>query len=76
MDDGYCNHLGEKTWVVIGCESGPKRRPCPIEWVESVVEQCKEARVPVWVKQLDIGGKCVTDVGKFPEHLRVRELPV
>ena len=61
-------------WVVVGCESGPNRRPCKIEWVESIVEQCKAARIPVFVKQLDIGGKCVTDITKFPKHLQIRQV--
>ena len=62
-------------WVVVGCESGPRRRPCPIEWVESIVDQCRAAGVPVFVKQLDIGGKCVTDITKFPKHLQIRQVP-
>lgn len=62
-------------WVVVGCESGPNRRPCNIEWVESIVEQCRNARIPVFVKQLDTGGKCETDINKFPEHLRIRQVP-
>lgn len=62
-------------WLVVGCESGPNRRPCKVEWVESIVEQCRTAGVPVFVKQLDIGGKCVTDISKFPEHLRIRQVP-
>lgn len=62
-------------WVVVGCESGPHRRPCKVEWVEGIVEQCMSAGVPVFVKQLDIGGKCVTDIERFPEHLRVRQVP-
>ena len=62
-------------WVVVGCESGPNRRPCKIEWVESIVEQCRAAKVPVFVKQLDAGGKCETDINKFPEHLRIRQVP-
>ena len=62
-------------WVVVGCESGPHRRPCKIEWVESIVEQCIAAGVPVFVKQLDLGGKCVTDINKFPAHLRIRQVP-
>lgn len=62
-------------WLVVGCESGPNRRPCKIEWVESIVDQCRLAGVPVFVKQLDIGGKCVTDINKFPEHLRIRQVP-
>ena len=62
-------------WLVVGCESGPNRRPCKLEWVEEIVEQCRAANVPVFVKQLDIGGKCVTDINKFPRHLRIRQVP-
>lgn len=62
-------------WLVVGAESGPNRRPCKIEWVESIVEQCRTAGVPVFVKQLDIGGKCVTDINKFPRHLQIRQVP-
>lgn len=62
-------------WVAVGCESGPKRRPCKIEWVESIVRQCRERDVPVFVKQLDLDGKCERDITKFPEHLRIRQVP-
>ncbi len=66
---------GNFSWVVVGCESGPRRRPCKVEWVESIVDQCVDYGIPVFVKQLDIGGRCVTDIEKFPEHLRVRQVP-
>lgn len=62
-------------WIVVGCESGPNRRPCRIKWVESIVDQCRAAGVPVFVKQLDIDGKCETDINKFPAHLRIRQVP-
>lgn len=62
-------------WVVVGCESGPNRRPCKIEWVESIVEQCRKAGIPVFVKQLDINGKCESDITKFPKHLQIRQVP-
>jgi len=78
-------------WVIVGGESGAKARPCDIGWIRSIVEQCKEAEVPCFVKQL--GSKPVTDLesgypvpwhpstGKggnpeeWPEDLRVREYP-
>lgn len=63
------------SWVVVGCESGPHRRPCKIEWVENIVNQCKHNKVPVFVKQLDIGGKCVNDITKFPKDLQIRQIP-
>lgn len=62
-------------WVAVGCESGSNRRPCKLEWIESIVEQCRAANVPVFVKQLDIGGKCERDISKLPEHLRIRQVP-
>lgn len=39
-------------WVVAGGESGPKARPCNIEWIRSLIAQCKAAGVPIFVKQL------------------------
>lgn len=39
-------------WVIVGGESGPGARPCNIDWIRSIVEQCKSAVVPVFVKQL------------------------
>ena len=62
-------------WLVVGCESGPKRRPCKIEWIESIVDQCLAAKVPVFVKQLDLNGKCERDITKFPKHLQIRQVP-
>ncbi len=39
-------------WVIVGGESGPGARPCNVEWIRSIVNQCREAKVPVFVKQL------------------------
>ena len=39
-------------WVIVGGESGPGARPCDIAWIRSIVEQCKAAGVPCFVKQL------------------------
>ena len=43
---------GGVKWVICGGESGPGARPCNIEWLRSIVQQCKAADVPVFVKQL------------------------
>ena len=66
---GFCK------WVVVGAESGHNRRPCKIEWVESIVEQCQKYRVSVFVKQLDINGELVKNISKFPTHLQIRQVP-
>jgi len=39
-------------WVIVGGESGPGARPFDLAWGRSIVEQCKAAGVPVFVKQL------------------------
>jgi protein gp37 len=39
-------------WVVVGGESGSKARACDLDWNRAIVNQCKRAAVPVYVKQL------------------------
>ena len=39
-------------WVIVGGESGHNARPFDLAWARSIVEQCKRAEVPVFVKQL------------------------
>lgn len=62
-------------WVIVGCESGPKRRPCKIEWVRSIVNQCQAASVPVYVKQLSINCKVSRNMAEWPEDLRIQQYP-
>ncbi len=62
-------------WVVVGCESGPGRRPCSYEWMRRVIRDCGEANVPCYVKQLDIDSKVSRDPMEWPEDLRVRQTP-
>jgi len=62
-------------WVIVGCESGPKRRPMKVEWAVDLVRQCRAASVPVFVKQIEIDGKVSHDPAEWPPELRVREYP-
>lgn len=39
-------------WVIVGGESGPGARPCNIEWIRSIVRQCRDAGTACFVKQL------------------------
>jgi len=71
----YPGVLDDVDWAIIGCESGPKRRPMQLEWALDLVEQCKVAGVAVFVKQLDLDGKVSHDPAEWPEELRVREYP-
>ena len=67
--------LDDIDWVIVGCESGPKRRECKTEWVRDIVDQCKAAGVPVFIKQLSINGQVSKDIAEWPEDLRVQEYP-
>lgn len=60
--------------IIVGCETGKNARPCKIEWLESIVDQCKEAGVPCFVKAINLNGKITSDITKFPKPLRAREL--
>lgn len=55
-DDCPCRGTGKTPrlidWVIVGGESGPNARPCNVEWIRSIVQQCTAANVPCFVKQL------------------------
>lgn len=52
-DCPYRAHTSSKIdWVIVGGESGPSARPCNIDWIHSIVRQCKAAGVACFVKQL------------------------
>jgi protein gp37 len=38
-------------WVIVGGESGPNARPMHPSWVQSIRDQCVEAKVPFFFKQ-------------------------
>src|SRR5215472_7422794 len=85
---GQGDHPGIN-WLVCGGESGWKNavRPFHIEWARSIIQQCRAAGVPVFMKQLgsdprDHAGivwSCADHKGgdpeEWPEDLRVREYP-
>ncbi len=62
-------------WLIVGCESGPGRRPFELDWARSVRDQCQAAGVPLFIKQLPINGKVSTDPAEWPEDLRVQQWP-
>lgn len=69
---GNYNHLDGMrglSWAVIGGESGPNARPCNIDWIRDIVQQCKEAGVKVFVKQ--IGANVIGSLADFPQHERL-----
>lgn len=63
----YCKHCPCNKYippidcVIAGCESGHHARETKIEWIKNLREQCIDAGVPLWVKQLKVDGKMVYD---------------
>lgn len=72
----HCLHWEDISWLIIGCESGPRRRPCKIEWMINIVQQCKDAGVPLFVKQVDLGDRISREPSEWPGELRVQEFPI
>ena len=60
-------------WVIVGAESGPKRRPTKLKWIKDLVVQCQAVGVPVFVKQLHIDGRLSKNMAEWPEDLRLRQ---
>lgn len=62
-------------WAILGGESGPGARPMHPDWARSIINQCKSAGVPIFIKQIHVNGKMNKNISEWPEALRVRELP-
>lgn len=71
----YPHKILQLEGIIIGCETGPHRRPMDLKWAVYVAEECDAAGVKVFVKALDINGRVEKDIAKFPAKLQRRELP-
>jgi protein gp37 len=61
-------------WVIVGGESGPKARPCNLEWVRVIRDRCTAGGVPFFFKQW--GGKRKTIAGRILDGRTWDELPL
>jgi protein gp37 len=79
LDEGVwqtCLERGERLdWCIIGGESQPGCRPMDLVWAASLVGECRDAGVPVFVKQLGGHPDKRVKVEQWPEELRVQEFP-
>lgn len=69
--------LDDVNWLIVGCESGAKRRVFRNEWALSAIEAChnRDRRIPVFVKQIIVNGKVSKDPSEWPTALQVQEYP-
>jgi protein gp37 len=65
--------LGRIDWVIVGGESGRDARPMRREWVLSIRDQCRAARVPFFFKQW--GGVWKKRAGRLFEGQTWDEMP-
>lgn len=61
-------HYPVINWVIVGGESGPGARPMDPAWGRSIRDQCREAGVPFFMKQMD-------KVKPIPDDLMIRQFP-
>lgn len=71
---GHFSYVPGVNWVILGGESGPKARPCNVDWIRDAVRQCQQVGVKVFVKQ-DSGPKS-SQQGRIPDDLWIKEFPV
>lgn len=64
----HLDGLRELDWVVVGGESGPNARDMNPDWARSLRDQCHEARVPFFMKQM-------ARKAPIPADLQVRQWP-
>ncbi|MCH7225116.1 DUF5131 family protein [Haloferula sp. A504] len=73
-------------WVVVGGESGEYARPFNLDWVRSLQTQCRILRIPFFIqglgarqiddgRELRLGGGRIGYWGRWPDEMRVREMP-
>ena len=62
------------SWVIVGGESGGGARPIEPEWVLSIRDQCKAARIPFFFKQW--GGRRKKEAGRTLAGRTYDQVPV
>lgn len=73
---GWALGVGLK-WLIIGCESGPRRRfqDGYEDAARSLIQQGQAAGVSVFHKQMPIAGRVSRDPAEWPEDLRSQQWP-
>jgi protein gp37 len=62
-------------WVIVGGESGADCRPFDPDWARSLRDECQDAGISFFMKQLGGIRDHRAELDDLPEDLRVREFP-
>lgn len=68
LDKLFNTDVGFPDWIIVGAESGHKRRICEIHWVRYMLAQCRLWEIPIFVKQIHSDGKLVKMPKEFPQE--------
>ncbi|MCH7650677.1 MAG: phage Gp37/Gp68 family protein [Nitrospinae bacterium] len=63
-----CPPVPKLDWIICGGESGPGARPMDLQWARDARDQCRDANVPFFMKQID-------KKQPIPDDLMVRQFP-
>jgi protein gp37 len=66
--------LRDIDWLIVGGESGPRRRSMRLAWARELRDACRCSGVAYFLKQLG-GARPGNQLGELPPDLRVREFP-
>lgn len=77
-------NLADIDWVIVGGESGHGSRPLKTAWVRGIRDQCRRAKVSLFVKQMgyvwakEAGSESFKggNVDEWPKDLQIRRFPV
>jgi protein gp37 len=72
-DGNYYDSAAQMNWVICGGESGGGARPMNADWCRSLRDQCAEAGVPFFMKQM--GGLRKSVMPAIPPDLFIRQFP-
>ena len=75
--------LDKFDWVIVGGESGHHSREMPMSAVRSIIEDCQEFDVALFIKQMGevqvrkmgLADKKGGDWDEWPDHLKIRQFP-
>lgn len=62
-------------WIIVGVETGFRRRHCDEEHVRNVARQTYGTKMLLWIKAVESGGVLYHKTEYLPPDLRTRELP-
>ena len=56
-------------WVIVGAQTGPGAKPPKPEWVQNIIDQCKVAEIPIFLKD---NLKWPEKIQEYPEGMQVK----